>query len=168
MENIKEIKKQISELQSKIDKLENENKNNNRNRRWRAKKGEGYYCVDSDGEVINFWDDRDSVDDYRYRTRNYFKTIREAQEYAEVIDTYYDLMDLADELNNGEKIDWNNLNQSKYYIYFDYDGEELTQDISWCYKEFGQIYCLDINFKRKAIERIGKDRLIKLFKYERS
>ena len=35
-------------------------------------------------------------------------------------------------------------------------------------KELGQIYCLDGDFPEKAIEKIGKDKLIKLFTYERN
>lgn len=168
MKDIEEIKKQISELQSKVEKLENENKNKNINKRWRAEVGEKYYFLDEIGNIYLDIDGYWEADNYRYKTRNYFKTEEEAQEYADVKLTYYDLMDLAEELNNGEKIDWNNLNQTKYYIYIDYDDKEITQAVHHYYKGIGQIYCLNINFKREAIERIGEERLKKLFTYERS
>ena len=98
--------------------------------------------------------------------RNYFKTREEAEEYKEVFNTYYDLMDLAEELNNGEKIDWSNDKQKKFYICF--KGNKLVQGYTYSIKEIGEICCLDENFKEKAIEKIGEDKLIKLFTYERS
>lgn len=122
MDNLEELKNQITKvLNEQIEKTNNElknlannlvnefdeqiekMKNKNESKRWRAKRGEYYYCVDSDGEVIKPWDNRDSIDDFRYKTRNYFKTVEEAQEYAEVKLTYYELMDLAEELNDRKK-----------------------------------------------------------------
>ena len=123
--NLEEIKKQISELQSKVAKLENENKKEEKQenkkgiKRWRAKLDDKYFCVTGCGEADYSYENNDEFDNYRYKTRNYFKTEEEAEEYQEIINTYYDLMDLADELNNGEKIDWYDKIQRKYYIYFD-------------------------------------------------
>ena len=77
-------------------------------------------------------------------------------------------MDLADELNNGEKIDWNDGSQCKYSIYYSYEIDTLQRHCSFRCKDLGQIYCLDGNFKDKAIEKIGEDRLKKLFTYERN
>ena len=107
-------------------------------------------------------------DNYRYNTRNYFKTEEEAEEYKEVMTTCYDLMDLADELNDGRKIDWNDGNQGKNFIYYDWGSDTLERTCALKCKDLGQIYCLDKKFKDKAIEKIGADRLKKLFKYERS
>lgn len=84
------------------------------------------------------------------------------------MNTYYDLMDLAEELNNGEKIDWNDNQQCKYTIFYDFEDNFLNRNNAYVCKEFGQIYCLDGDFVEKAIEKIGKDKLTKLFTYERS
>lgn len=165
---LEEIKKQINELQNKVEKLENENKNNNRKERWRGKIGDKYWYVSIDGEIFCVYENGDLIDDYNYKTRNYFETEEATQEYAEVIETYYDLMDLAEELNNGEKIDWKCYGQDKYYIYFDSSNEVIDDSVTCTCKNLGQIYCLDNEFKEKAIERIGEDRLKKLFTYERS
>lgn len=164
--NLEEIKKQISDLQSKVAKLENENKKENK--RWRARIDDKYFCVDGCGEAIYNYENNDEFDNYRYKTRNYFKTEEEAEEYQEIIITYYDLMDLAEELNNGEKIDWCDKTQRKYYIYFDLRTNELDEGYAFMLKEIGKIYCLNINFKEKAIEKIGEDKLKKLFTYERN
>ena len=123
--------------------------------------------INDAGYVDVSHENNDSFDKYRFKTRNYFRTEEEAEEYQEIINTYYDLMDLAEELNNGEKIDWNDNQQCKYTIYYDFEDNFLNRDNSYVCKEFGQIYCLDGDFPEKAIEKIGKDKLIKLFKYER-
>ena len=162
MDNLEEIKKQISELQSKVNKLENQEKEKNKG--WRARINDTYFFVDDSGDVVTCHEYNEYGDNYRYKTRNYFATY----EYKEVMNTYYDLMDLADELNNGEKIDWNDNQQCKYTIYYSFKCDTLDDGIAYVCKEFGQIYCLDGDFLEKAIEKIGKNKLIKLFTYERN
>ena len=176
MDNLEEIKKQISELQSKVAKIENESKEEKKGKRWRAKMNDTYFYVDDSGDVVTcheYNDDGDNYrykngDNYRYKTRNYFATYEEAEEYKEVMNTYYDLMDLAEELNNGEKIDWNDNQQCKYTIFYDFEVNFLNRNNAYVCKEFGQIYCLDGDFVEKAIEKIGKDKLTKMFTYERN
>lgn len=169
MEEIEELKKQISELQSKITKLENESKEEKKGKRWRAKTNNTYFFVDDAGDVTSGHEYYyDYEDNYRFKIRDYFKTKEDAEEYQEVINTYYDLMDLADELNNGEKIDWNDNQQCKYAIFYDFEANFLNRTNAYVCKEFGQIYCLDGDFVEKAIEKIGKDKLTKLFTYERN
>jgi len=168
MDNLEELKKQISELQSKVAKLENESKEEKKGKRWRAKVNDTYFYVDDSGDVYSCHESNFDEDNYSYKTRNYFKTEEEAEEYKEVMNTYYDLMDLAEELNNGEKIDWNDNQQCKYTIYYSFKCDTLDEGIAYVCKEFGQIYCLDEDFLKKAIEKIGKDKLIKLFTYERN
>ena len=168
MDNLEEIKKQISELQSKVAKLEDESKEEKKGKRWRARINNPYFYVDDFGEVDGCHEYNEYGDNYRYKTRNYFATYEEAEEYKEVMNTYYDLMDLAEELNNGEKIDWNDNQQCKYTIYYRFKCDTLDDGIAYVCKEFGQIYCLDEDFIEKAIEKIGKDKLTKLFTYERN
>lgn len=167
MDNLEELKKQISELQSKVAKLENESKEEKKGKRWRAEINDTYFYINDAGYVDVSHENNDSFDKYRFKTRNYFKTEKEAEEYKEVMNTYYDLMDLAEELNNGEKIDWNDNQQCKYTIYYDFEDNFLNRNNAYVCKEFGQIYCLDGDFVEKAIEKIGKDKLTKLFTYER-
>ena len=82
------------------------------------------------------------------------------------INTYYELMDLAEELNKGEEINWGNMYQEKYCIYYDAITKTLCDAIYKRFKAIGQIYCLNENFLEIALERIGKERLEKLFKEE--
>lgn len=174
MDNLEELKKQISELQNKVNKLENQEKE--KNKRWRAKVNDTYFYVDDSGDVVTcheYNDDGDNYrykngDNYRYKTRNYFATYEEAEEYQEIMNTYYDLMDLAEELNKGRKIDWNNERQQKFYIYFNLEKNTLIQGYTFITKDMGQIYFLNENIIGIAIEKIGTDKLTKLFTYERN
>lgn len=149
--NLEEIKKQISELQSKVAKLENENKKENK--RWRARIDDKYFYVDGCGKDNCCYENNDWFDNYRYKTRNYFKTKKEAEEFKEIMNTYYDLMDLAEELNNGRKIDWNDIYQDKYSIFYDCVNDTLETDCFQAFYAFGQIYCLDEYFKEEAIKK---------------
>lgn len=168
MDNLEEIKKQISELQSKVDKLENESKEEKKGKRWRAKINDTYFYINDVGYADVSHENNDSFDKYRFKTRNYFKSEEEAEEYKEVMNTYYDLMDLAEELNKGRKIDWNNERQQKFYIYFNLEKNTLIQGYTFITKDMGQIYFLNENIIGIAIEKIGTDKLTKLFTYERS
>ena len=101
-----ELKKKYKELGKEIEKLE-------KNKRCRVENECDYFLVNDHGQIKLDTECYDEVDDYRYKTRNYFKTEEEAQAYLDNLNTYYELMDLAEKLNNGEKIDWNNIHQEK-------------------------------------------------------
>lgn len=159
MENLDELKKKYNELGEEIKRLENKEKI----KRWRANHEKDYYYIDEDGTINSIYEDNDICDNYHYKVRNYFKTKEEAQRHLENINTYYDLMDLAEELNNGEKIDWNNDEQEKYYISYDDNINELYTDYTTHYISLGNIYCLDKNFFDKAYEKIGPMKLERLF-----
>lgn len=77
--------------------------------------------------------------------------------------TKHELQDLADELNEVEPIDWDNRNQIKYSIIFDF--VEKTLGLNHCYRLKGlNIYSTNKHFLEIAKERIGEERLIELFK----
>lgn len=168
MDNLEELKKQISELQSKVAKIENESKEEKKGKRWRAEVNDTYIYINDAGYADVSHENNDSFDKYRFKTRNYFRTEEEAQRYLDNIKTYYELKDLADELNAGEKIDWNDFDQCKYLISYNNKNKKLEINNVLKIQDIGQIYCLYDNFLDKAKERIGKDKLIKLFTYERN
>lgn len=77
--------------------------------------------------------------------------------------TKQELQDLADELNEAEPIDWRDRSQAKHSINLDSVNEELGLSYTYRLKELN-IYSTDKEFLKKAKERIGEERLIKLFK----
>lgn len=162
MSNLEELKNKYEELGKEIERLEKEK----RCKRWRAEEEKEYFYIEESGYINGVMEFFDKVDDFNYKTRNYFKTEEEAQKHLDKINTYYELMDLTEELNNGEKIDWNNTNQAKYSISFDVSIGILKQVNCRYYKGLGEIHCLNEKFLDIAIDRIGEDRLESLFKEE--
>ena len=74
------------------------------------------------------------------------------------------LKNIAERLNAGRKIDWEDKNQNKYEIYYDYIRKKI-ECRAFCYcKDQGVIYCLDKNFLKVAEKEIGEENLIKYFK----
>ena len=162
MKNLEELKKKYEELGKEIKRLEKEKSC----KRWRAKLRENYYCVGKTGDIVILTDEFGGYDNFAYQTRNYFKTREEAQRHLDNINTYYDLMDLAEELNEGEEIDWENLHQIKYSITYDTDDKKIFSTSNNVIKNLGRIYCLNKNFLEVAKQKIGEERLESLFKEE--
>lgn len=74
------------------------------------------------------------------------------------------LKNIAERLNNGIKIDWEDKKQEKYYIYYDYDDKKLEWFVKCYRKDQGVVYCLDKNFLDVAKKEIEEEQLIKYFK----
>lgn len=127
---------------------------------WKPKYKEEYYYIDTLKRICEGSWENDETDYYRYYTNNCFKIREEAKKHLENIKTEIKLRKLADELNNDEKIDWRNEKQNKYYLYYNHQYEEI--DFSWelIAEQSHEIYCLDEDFKEKAIEKIGREKLI--------
>lgn len=159
VEELEKLKKELEEIKNKIEKLEKQEK-----KRWRAEEGNDYYFINDCGNISWSVEDNGRTDNFRHFTRNYFKTGEEAQKHLDKLKTYFELMDLADELNNREEIDWKDIDQAKYFIFYNTREEKLLKSVYFNIKFSGVIYCLDENFLEKAKERIGEERLLELFK----
>ena len=136
--------------------------------RWKPEKHETYYFVNSWGEVEETW--RSSInfipDKNRYNAYNCFKTKKQAEQEAEKILVRRMLEDIARRLNKGEKIDWKDAYQDKYYIYLDTETDELIYGERFWSKDQGTVYCLDQDFLDVAIQEIGEERLKKYLRGE--
>ena len=96
-------------------------------RRWRAKKGEVYWCVQNDGGVVYDHEIKIDVDDGRYELGNYFKTEGEAQKTADWLKAFTILRDDT----KGFKPNWKNENQKKWLV--TYSHEDGTVSPNYCY-----------------------------------
>lgn len=76
---------------------------------------------------------------------------------------YIQLKNLAERLNNGEKFDWDDIDEDKYYIYYGYVNKELRKEYNNVRMNQGTIYCLDEDFLEIALKEIGEENLLKLF-----
>lgn len=136
--------------------------------RWKPKASQNYYYVDNVGGIqITTWRDI-HFDDAYYSIFNCFQTREQAEAEAEKILVRRMLEDIARRLNKGEKIDWKNTTQYKYYIAYDYDidYQNITQDYNINVRRQGTVYCLDETFRTVAIQEIGEERLKKYLRGE--
>lgn len=160
--NRKELLEQKDRLQKELDKLEEMLKAAPKGR-WRAGNGEMYYYHSAEGVVLDKVESNTIADCNRFNRGNYFRTQEEAYDYDRVLRTKQKLIDLAYELNNGEEIDWRNLEQRKYYLRLEYIGKaatSLTDGSVWTLKCVGEVYCLSSDFLRRAKAEIGEQAII--------
>ena len=76
------------------------------------------------------------------------------------------LKNIAERLNAGRKIDWEDEDQNKFIIFYNYRSKilgllDLYGVYHWKYQ--GAIFCLDQNFLDVAKQEIGEENLIKYF-----
>ena len=149
---LKEVKSQLKELRAKESSFTREIYYK-------------YYYLNDCGETEIETDEDYPVDNFRYSIGNYFETEEQAENYKEKLLIEQELKDIAMELNKGEKIDWDDM-QEKYYLSYDLDHYDLLDLNTYSVKDQGAIHCLDKDFKDVAIERIGEERLTKYLKGE--
>lgn len=161
MNNLEELKQELKKLENKINELEIKENN-----KYKRKSLEEYFYLDEYGDVVLEDDCDDNLDNHNYSIGNYFETEKQAENYKQKLLIEQELRDIAMELNKGEKIDWNNDEQEKYYLEYDFSIDSINCTFYTYIKIQGIIYCLDKNFKDIAIERIGEERLTKYLKGE--
>ena len=135
------------------------------NGRWKPELNEEYYYVNQVSATSRDVNDEFDIDVARYRTYNCFKTKEQAELEAEKILVRRQLEDIARRLNKGQEIDWNDNNQLKYCIGFDFPFNIIS--IGALYRKLqGSVYCLSDKFKDVAIQEIGEERLKKYLRGE--
>lgn len=154
---LQELEKKYKELGEEIERLKNEGKV------WKPKNGELYYHLTGSANFDNDTWNEHPVDKSRDSIGNCFKTEKEAISVLEKIKIYTELKRLAEEINT-VPIDWENRNQNKYYIEYNNFAKELNYGCVGYTKYIGTIHSTNSNFLKIAKERIGEDRLLKLFK----
>ena len=128
--------------------------------RWKPKKSEAYFYIDSDGAIEQDWMAEEfSTDDKRYNFYNCFRTKEQAKLEAEKILVRRQLEDIARRLNKGVKIDWHNQTQIKYGISYNTNTNVIETYFASFNKAMSSTYCLDVDFKDIAIKEIGEERL---------
>ena len=78
--------------------------------------------------------------------------------YLKYLTIHTQLKNLANRLNNGENIGWNNFIQCKFCLTYNYLYNEIhTFELNK--NKDKNIYCLDKNFKDEALKEIGEENL---------
>ena len=153
LDEINKTKEHLANMEKMLEKCEYE--------RWNPKPSQEYYCIDDGNDVrrVNF-NIMNAYDRDRIKAYNCFQTREQAETEAEKTLVRRMLEDIARRLNKGNKIDWNNDKQIKYFICIDSLDNEIIWNREVRFISQGIVYCLDINFYNVAIKEIGEGRLI--------
>lgn len=119
----------------------------------RAKVGEDYWYIDSMGEVARCAEDFSGFDTKCYNIANYC-TDKALMEQRALHETLNRLLWRFSMEHYGEKIDWNDYSQQKYFIYFD---AYLECNINWdglC--RMGAVYFYTREIAEQAIDEVVK------------
>lgn len=100
-----------------------------------------------------------SVDNFRFRTNNCFKTREEAEFYREKILVQAELERFALE-NNTEEINWNNYSQCKSFIRYEIDGTVSVLSSPY-FPNSGTVCFTSEDVANQVIKEIGEDRIKK-------
>lgn len=133
-----------------------------KHKRWRAEKGAEYFVFDENCLICMVRDYGNWFDDRRWSLGNYYRTREEAQI---VLDKRLALQRIKDYCldNFGEFVpDWENPNESKFFIQYLYSSKKLGVNVDWADKSLGGIY-LSSNKRARQLIRDMKDDLLIVF-----
>lgn len=119
----------------------------------RRNKNEGYYYMDSIANVTYMPDIYKNIDDKRYNTANYCAN-RELLEQRALHETLSRLLWRFSMQNDGDKIDWDNLEASKYYVYYDCFNKVFHMYNDNTCRRIGTVYFYSRSIAAKAINEI--------------
>lgn len=161
--NLKEIKDLSNEIKSKQLQLEKmiaelSEQKESKNTGWfnELEYNDKYYYITSFSNVEEENNLIMSCDINRLDVCNCFSDTNKANIIAFEQTLYRKLRKFADE--NNDDIDWDNGNQSKHYIYYDFNSESFRVESRYKYKEFGQMYFSSYDIAKKALDTF-KDEL---------
>ena len=157
LDEINKIKEYLANLEKMLKEFEYE--------RWKPNSCDPYYYIDAFGNVLSQIKSGHYSDNAFWENYNCFQTREQAEQEAEKILVRRQLEDIARRLNKGQEINWNDNNQLKYNIGFDFPLDIIS--IGAIYRKLqGSVYCLSDKFKDVAIQEIGEERLKKYLRGE--
>lgn len=127
----------------------------------RVSKNNTYYYVSSKGEVEGTMDAFYYIDDAYYESANYYPSEIVAKNNARADNLMRQLRRFAVE-HKGCGVNFNNTNTKKYFIYCDYEDDELRVTSVFRFKNFGTIYFNSEETAQAAIDKFH-DELIWYF-----
>lgn len=130
------------------------------NNKWKPEDSETIYSVEADGIITKGeFNENSFYDKYLVFTNNCFRTEEEAKFRVEQIKVYNELKNFADE--NNDEIDWNNIQQQKYYIYYDWKCKIVNVFHAHEQSKSINVYFSNRELAHYAIEQIGEERIKK-------
>lgn len=143
-----EVKEQLKKEKEKI------------NKRWKPELYNLYYFMGSDGDIYRSYWKNDKIDNWRYLNSNVFETEQEAEEHKkEKLEIQARFRNFVEE--RSEELDWNDYNQSKWYMYYNHYRKEIMFLDETFNKNQGTIYASSEQILIDAVEEIGENNVIK-------
>lgn len=149
LDEINKTKEHLANMEKMLEECDYE--------RWKPIEDENYWYINGVNSVTDTCFIPSSNDIKRFNNYNCFKTKEQAKSESEKILVRRMLENIARRLNKGQKIDWNNDNQYKWYI--NHNPLGVATYTVHSNKVQGAVYCLDESFKDVAIQEIGEERL---------
>lgn len=144
----------ISLLEKQIEELKMAKVEEPQSKRWKPKVEELYFYVGIGGNIIEcVWVD-EHFDGWQYLTGNCFKTKEEAEEYKKQIEYTARYKNYIEEY--GEPLDWNNGNQPKYFVGYDFSIKKISIYCNFTFQGL-DIYASSVQIIKDAISEIGVD-----------
>ena len=124
----------------------------------RVEVGENYWAVDEWLESIYPTDQKHTSDDFYFYTGNYFRTVKEAEEYAKAQKKKIEILKWIREKNDGWWPDWEDMSQKKYGVRY----VCLSDEADWGWTTHSQqqpnAHCLKSGkLAKECIEVFGSD-----------
>ena len=156
--NVENLSKEEYNLFTQLIEKSKKKKNNI----WKPERREKYYYVRNDGEVFHsFYENCCSADCGNYSMGNCFRTREEAEFTVKKLEVIAELKRFAEE-NNNKELDWNNKNQTKYWLAYDCKNNEILIYNNMFVKH-NDIFFSSNTIAEKAIKEIGEERLKKYY-----
>ena len=130
----------------------------------RAENYDTYYCVENNGEICERNEKDCTSDRWRYKIANY-STVKSKMEFKALRDNLLSRMQRWADIHNEEKIDWDNSEQRKYVIYYDYDDNRFGFTYNYYSRDLGQIYFTSEEIAKQCLKEF-KEELLEYYKFE--
>lgn len=133
------------------------NRRKEEEKKW-PQEGDRYYCIESAGNIEDYFYEGSPIDDEICRIGNIFRTEEEAEFKLEQLKVLHELEELADDDQPWDK------NNSHYNIAYEYEDNNIRIE-SWKHYQTSPIkyYFKSHESAQAAIDKIGEDRLIKYY-----
>ena len=111
-----------------------------------------YYAMDMSGYVVSVREENATTDKSRYKVANYCtdKKLMEQRALHEILSRLLWRFSMQ---NDGDKIDWHNIDQNKYKIYYDHRKEKFFVGCN-CWEQHDVQYFHTEEIAKKAINEI--------------
>ena len=129
----------------------------------RAENYDTYYCVENNGDICERKEKDCTSDRWRYKIANY-SVVKSKMEFKALRDNLLSRMQRWADIHNEEKIDWNNSEQRKYLIYYDYDDNKFYVTYNYYVRDLGQVYFTSKEIANQCLEEF-KEELLEFCKF---